>query len=279
MNTDPKDLETHEHALAGELLYGDDLDDAEVERWFKAEREGYASVVAAKGSTYRYAYHALNSRHGYRHLGRRTFRHVVGIGSAYGDELIPITGRAAEITIVEPSKALRRDTVGSSKLTYVEPNVTGSLPFESSSVDLIVCLGVLHHIPRVSQALREFSRVLCEGGTVLLREPTISMGDWRQARPGLTARERGIPLRIFRQMIAGTGLTVLHETRCMFSLTGRLARRGVLPYNHKSLVLLDRVACAATSRNSAYHPRNFWQRFRPVSVFYVLQKGADVSAD
>lgn len=47
------------------------------------------------------------------------------------------------------------------------------LPFADASVDVLVCRGVLHHLPDVPAALREWRRVLRpEGAVVLSSEPT-----------------------------------------------------------------------------------------------------------
>src|SRR5438876_144079 len=49
------------------------------------------------------------------------------------------------------------------------------LPFESASFDLVICRGVLHHVPDRSSALAEIHRVLRPGGEFILSEPC---NDW-----------------------------------------------------------------------------------------------------
>ena len=78
----------------------------------------------------------------------------------------------------------------------------GVIRYGGGYFDLIVCFGALHHIPNVSRIIGEFYRCSEKGGYVLMREPIISMGDWTKKRKGLTRRERGIPLKILRDIIA-----------------------------------------------------------------------------
>lgn len=45
------------------------------------------------------------------------------------------------------------------------------MPLADGSVDAVVCSGVLHHIPEWSDAIKEISRILRPGGTLVVREP------------------------------------------------------------------------------------------------------------
>src|SRR5690606_37900265 len=160
---------------------------------------------------YRYGYERLNRRYLYRHLGDAPIAEVLGFGSAAGDELLPIITRVRRITIIEPGRDFWRDHIAGVPAEYHLPEPSGDLPCADASIDLITCLGVLHHIPNVSHVIAEFARVLRPGGRVLLREPIVSMGDWRRKRGSLTRHERGIPLPLFRRMIAAAGLEVVRE--------------------------------------------------------------------
>jgi ubiquinone/menaquinone biosynthesis C-methylase UbiE len=108
--------------------------------------------------------------------------HVLGFGSAYGDELIPNIQRAQAVTIVDPSGAFSSDTIHGVRASYVKPTPTGALPFSEEEFDLITCFGVLHHIPNVTTVVTELVRTLQPGGHILIREPIVSMGDWRKPR-------------------------------------------------------------------------------------------------
>jgi SAM-dependent methyltransferase len=253
----------------GQFLYGDDFSSGEIEAWFRDEREGYANLEYE----YRpglYSYHALNWHHGFRHLPARQFERVLGIGGAFGDELTPILDRAEIVTILEPS-----DEFSNPRFEYVKPCASGRLPFADSSLDLVTCFGVLHHIPNVSTVMQEIARCTKPGGWVLIREPIHSMGNWDQPRPGLTRRERGIPLPVMRQIVSTAGLKIVRERRCMFPLVVRLERfrkKNDYVYNSRWMTAMDDFVSNLPFWPKQYHATNFAQRFRPWSVSLVLNK-------
>lgn len=263
-------------ALAGELLHGDDFGPEELEAWYADEREGYFALYggAPGGDEGRpYTYEAVAQRHGWRWLGQRRYRHALGIGSAHGAELRPVLDRSEQVTVLEPADGFEATHIDGKPVRYVKPQASGRMPFDDASFDLIVCFSVLHHVPNVSTVLRECARVLRPGGDMLLREPTHSLGDWRAPRPGLTPRERGIPVRLFRRMIAEAGLSITRETRCMFPLLGRLSPwLGRPVWTSPLLARLDAWLCALPIWPDVYHATHAWQKLRPSSVAYVLRK-------
>lgn len=259
--------------FSGKKLYGNDFSQDQIEAWFADEAEGYFNLTQSGDGAYGYGYHALNRRHGYSCLPRRRFGHVLGIGSAYGDELKPVLSHSDRISILEPSDGFKSTALHGVPVSYVKPVASGDMPFDSDSLDLITCLGVLHHIPNVSKVVSEFHRVLKPGGYALVREPIISMGDWRKPRCGLTRRERGIPLPLLRDFVEQAGFKVVRERKCMFSLTSRL--RHVVSgsvFNNAAVVALDALLSALPIWPKVYHARNALQKLRPTAVYYVLQK-------
>ena len=258
--------------FAGEKLYGNDFSQAQIDEWFADEADGYFKLTQRE-TEYSYGYHRLNMRHGYSRLPQKRFAHVLGVGSAYGDELLPILKRSDEISILEPSDGFKSTTLSGVPVNYVKPAPSGQVPFATDSIDLITCLGVLHHIPNVGRVIHEFHRVLKPGGHALIREPTISMGDWRQPRTGLTKRERGIPVDILREMAQQSGFELMSEKKCVFSLTSRLRYlvTGSV-YNSSFIVAVDELLCSLPIWSKAYHARNALQKLRPTAVFFVLRK-------
>jgi SAM-dependent methyltransferase len=259
--------------LKGDKLYGDDFSVNEIDSWFTAEQDGYFLLAQQDKVKYNYGYYALNFRHGFLYLPKKRFSHVLGIGSAYGDELRPILSQSDTISILEPSDGFVTKDLEGVPVNYIKPLATGIIPFENDSIDLVTCFGVLHHIPNVSKVVSELYRILKPGGYALIREPIVSMGDWRKPRFGLTKNERGIPILIFREIITKNGLLIVKENKCLFSLTSRLKYllSGSV-YNNKLAVQLDAFLCTLPIWSKVYHAENVFQKLRPMSVFYVLQK-------
>jgi 2-polyprenyl-3-methyl-5-hydroxy-6-metoxy-1,4-benzoquinol methylase len=146
-----------------------------------------------------------------------------------------------------------------------------------NSFDLVTCFGVLHHIPNVSTVVREMARCTKPSGWQLICEPTHSMGNWERPRRMLTSRERGIPQALMRKFILESGLQIVRERKCMFSLTSRL--EYLLPkrqfvYNTPWITALDDYICCLPIWSRRYHATNVLQKLRPLAVFFVLRKPA-----
>lgn len=263
-----------ESCLRGERLYGDDFDQEQICAWYADEAEGYAGLVQAGTSAYQYVYHALNERHGFRHIGDRSFQHCLGLGSAYGHELLPLSVRIARITILDASESFAvQQEIQGTPCSYQPPLPTGDLPFPNGRFDLLTCLGVLHHIPNVTHVMRECYRCLEPGGVMLLREPVCSLGDWRHPRRGLTRRERGIPLDILDGMVEATGFRVEYRALCIFPLIPKcVSKLGVDAYNSPLLTWLDDGLSRLFAWNIRYHRIGVFQKLAPASVYYVLIK-------
>ena len=262
--------------LTGRVLYGDDLVGDELLAWHNAEREGYADL-GAKHRTYKdYGYHALNSQVSFSRVREGQLGDALGVGSGLGGEFLPLVGRLSSLTILDPSTQTRSSCIGSMVPTYVSPNETGIMPFDDASFDLVVCMGVLHHIPNVSTVVREAGRVLRPNGQLVIREPIVSMGDWRKPRIKLTANERGIPLHLLRQSITEAGLHIRHESLFGFPITRLIARRlGIRHvYNSPTMVLVDRFLATASRPHYRYHARTTLDKLRPTQAGMVATKPA-----
>jgi SAM-dependent methyltransferase len=258
--------------LSGQRLYGDDFTAEQVDRWFADEAEAYVELYAGN-PRYEYGYRAVNVRHGFRHLPRRPYATVLGLGSGYGDELSPIQERIGRLIIIESSEAYRAKPALTVPTDWRAATPDGSFDLSGASVDLATCFGVLHHIPNVRRVVLELGRVIRPEGYLLLREPIISMGDWTRPRAGLTPHERGIPLRILRSVLREAEFQIKHETLCFFTGTSVLARyTHTAPFDHASVVALDAVASRVMRFNYRYHATRWWQRIRPTSVFVVARR-------
>jgi SAM-dependent methyltransferase len=267
MNNSSEDISKY---LKGDMLYGDDFTPEQIEKWFADEKEAYAQLLI-EGNTY--DYYLVNFLNAFHYLPKNVqFDHALGFGAAEGDEFIPLIHRINQITIVDPSDHFARNDIEGKSINRVKPQIEGKLQFENDSFDLITCFGVLHHIPNVSILLSEFRRVLKPGGILLIREPIVSMGDWRFPRKYLTSRERGLPLPWFRTAIKKVHLQITKEIVCEFRLLQFLP--NYYKYFTKSglFIKLDRFLGRLFLWNYSYHPKNAFGKIRPMAVYYVLKK-------
>jgi hypothetical protein len=260
--------------FAGERLYGDDFTTEQIGDWFTAEANAYTDITGDNAID-EFGYTQWAIRYGFRHLpvGRR-FRHVVGFGSGRGNELEPIDGRCERITIVESSDRYSTRGDGLTAPTeFVRAQPSGDIALDDGAADLVVCLGVLHHISNVSHVVGEFARIVESGGYVIVRETITSMGDWRRPRPGLTPCERGIPRALLRGMLVDAGFTIEHEALIGFPLIANFWRWfGRPPYNNRFWTVVDRAVCVATTPNLTYHATNRLRKFRPTSSAIVARR-------
>lgn len=272
-------MEDMEVYFSGKKLYGDDFNIQELEKWYKDEKEGYADLGPKNRESYIYAYHELNQLHGFRYLKGKTFNHALGLGSAYGEEFLPIIKQINQLTICDPSDAFVSDEIHGVPSQYVKPSIDGILPFEDNRFDLITCFGVLACVANVTTVVNELCRCLSVDGIALIREPIVSMGDWTKPREHQTIRGRGIPWNLFQEIVKNAGFEIKRESLCVFAPLLRICRRmGFLAYNNKIITKLDSILSDLFRWNIRYHPANLVQKFRPVSVYYVLTKRGVVSS-
>ncbi len=244
-----------EACLRGEAIYGDDFKGERLKNWFAEEMEAYSGLSKLNTRIYKYGYHALNWKHGFQ-----------------DDELLPIQYTFNQAILLEPSK-ITKSVLDKKKIKYFRPMENGSLPFPNKYFDLMISLGVIHHLPRVSFTLRELGRVALPGGILLLREPITSMGDWRVLRPGLTKNERGIPEALLRIRLKEAGFIIKKWNYVMFPLVSRIAHLlDISAYNSSFIVNIDAILSAVTKWNLKYYARTTFEKIMPSCVFAVLEK-------
>ncbi len=260
----------------GKKLFGDNFSLEEIIEWFDEEAEGYADLGSKNKNSYTYGYHMMNKIHGYDKIKNTNFENVLGFGSAWGYEFEPISKKISNLTIIEPSDNLVNNRIGDLIPKYIKPDIKGSLPLNDNSFDLITCFGTLHHIPNVSYVISEIIRVLKTDGYLLLREPILSMGDWRKPRKGLTKNERGIPISFFEKEFSKYSIEVVSKEYC-FTVTsliqrtvGFLFKRPI--YSYKIYVVLDKIVSRMLKKNIKYHATKKINKIGPSSIFYVIKK-------
>lgn len=266
-----------EQYFSGQMLYGDDFNAGEIADWYQDEKEGYAGLLKDVSHSYHYGRHEANKLHAFQFLREGKFKHVMGLGSAYGYEFLPIADRIENLYVLEPSDELVYAGLSETiRVVYQKPAPGGEIAFPDKFFDLIVCFDTLHHIPNVSTVFSEMARCLAPGGYLLVIEPITTMGDWREPRPGLTKRERGIPYPFFENLIRKTGLKVVHKSLYL-TMTSFLTRKtlGLLGrpiYEYRTYLVIDKYLSRLLRWHICYHPKRWWQRIAPSQVCYVLTK-------
>jgi SAM-dependent methyltransferase len=262
----------------GKKLYGDDFTLEQIQEWYNDEKEGYADLGSKDESKYAYQYHEENKLYGFNKIKNMKFEHVLGFGSAWGHEFLPIIDKITKLTIVEASEQLRSKNIGGIVPHYVTPAISGKMEFQDETFDLITCFHVLHHIPNVSLVLNELIRTLKPNGYLLLSEPITSMGNWDMPRPGLTKHERGIPKIFFQQFfnkhqeIEIISRKFYHTgTSFLMKTLGRLLKKPL--FCSKTYLLLDKCfSLIFLSNTQYYYSTKTLQKIRPGDVFYVIKK-------
>lgn len=267
-------METIEKYFKGEEIYGDDFDVSQIQAWYDDELEGYADLGSKDRSSYSYIYHSMNKVFGFDYLDKNViFKNALGVGSAYGEEFIPLIDRIEKITIIEPSDNLVSSVIGNISPIYHKPQVDGSLTFEDNLFDLILCFSTLHHIPNVTFVLNELLRVLNPEGYMIIREPIRTLGDWRKPRKGLTKNERGIPHHKFDEILNRADIEIVSKVFCDCNFAFKiLSKFGFKKRDTIFAQKVDRFLSKILSWNIHYHAETAFQKMAPASVFYVVKK-------
>lgn len=252
--------------LKGECLYGDELSDEQIKEWFESEKLAYDSLATSNSSDYEY--HELNKIF-YRLLPNRKFENVLLIGGYYCQEILPIIGNLNNIYNIEPGISDNIICLKEKVIKIIPPLENYDIPFDDNYFDLIIALGVLHHMPKISHVIREIYRVSKYGGYCIIREPIVSMGDWRVNRKGLTKNERGIPLKYFRESLKFVGFDIKSEILYDFPLVRKIFK---YPYRCKYITYLDLLLARVFNFNYRYHHTKKYHKLSPCSIGYVLSK-------
>jgi SAM-dependent methyltransferase len=100
-----------------------------------------------------------------------------GAGTCWMSRLLALLG--CEVTAVDVSRKalevgerlIRADALGDRLRVEFVPLDGPDLPFADGTFDRVVCFDALHHVPDQQRAVREFARVLKQGGIAALHEP------------------------------------------------------------------------------------------------------------
>ncbi|MEO6080236.1 MAG: class I SAM-dependent methyltransferase [Steroidobacteraceae bacterium] len=269
-----------EDELSGRSLYGDSFSPAQIEQWYETEVSGYFDLItthykiADEENKYDYEYAALNRFHAIGSLLNRKFDTCVALGCAAGTDIEPLAPVVRRFVAIEPAEKWWRSEIGGKPAQFLKPTVLGDIPLADGSADLAASFGVLHHIPNVSHVVGEIARILAPGGLFVLREPICSMGDWRKARPGLTANERGLPIEWFDNLVKKTGFRIVARRPCMFNPLIAIGKKlgFPTPLSVMPIVVLDSLICRAMQWNVRYWRESFFRKLAPSSAFWILER-------
>lgn len=262
-----------EDYLLGKKLYGDDFSYDDIEKWYKEEEEGYANLGSNDYKNYIYEYHELNKIHAFNQLKEVNFKSALGIGSAYGEEFLPIISQIEKISILDPSEQMKVSEINTIPVNYIKPNISGVMDFKDNSFDLVTSFGVLHHIPNVSLIISEVKRVLSSGGLFILREPIVSMGDWRKTRKGLTKNERGIPVEILKNLLNENKFDIISIKYFDFYGLPKIFKLLIkYPFNNRFFVYIDILISFIMKLNYSYSRKGFLGKLCPSSIYIVCKK-------
>lgn len=106
-----------------------------------------------------------------RLLKNRQFTHAVDVGGGYGRLSKFLTAYAKKVTLAEPSQQqldLAKIYLKNSPSVDLKLLQAADLKLPDNSVDLVLVVRVLHHLPDPATELKEIARILKPGGTFIL---------------------------------------------------------------------------------------------------------------
>ena len=97
---------------------------------------------------------------------------VLDLGCGDGLVTAELMAGGTELVGVDPSSvALERARARHPSIEFVAPRPDGTLPFDDSSFDAVVCLHVLEHVADTQTLLSEARRVLVPGSRIAITVP------------------------------------------------------------------------------------------------------------
>jgi len=122
--------------------------------WEGRDYENAAEVVAIK-----------------RFLKGKKFKHAVDIGGGYGRLSVLLSEYADKVTLAEPSQQqldIAKDFLKDYPQIDRQIMQADELKFDDKSVDLIMMIRVMHHLPDPSASFKDIARALTDNGYFLL---------------------------------------------------------------------------------------------------------------
>lgn len=265
----------YKNFLDGKNLIGDNATESQSKIWYEEESGAYAKIMNADIAPPIERSKALNSRH-YSHIFKNQ-KNLTGfvLGPADATELLPLSRHFKHWYAMEPAPVYQNPDYYTCKVTFVTPSPSNTLyEVPPSSIDVVFSLSVLHHIANVSNVIKEFANALKPGGLLILREPTVTMGNWDRPRKNLTPYERGLPEEYLLKTLSRYGFKIIQNKSSVFSPWNVLCSKLGLDYlgNRKWYIMVDGFLSALTYRFARYYRPHIWQKFAPSVTLLIAQK-------
>lgn len=283
-NSTLKNIEITESIRKADSLAGDDLSSDQIIKWYKEEELAFdASEVSIYSKNLEidpfYIYLRsliLKLSDCLRWPEKNKKIKVLCIGPGDGSEIKNIKGLLNNnLYFIESSNYfidLLEINFPGSNILKSEP--LGEINLKDASIDIVICLSVLHHMPNVTKIISECYRVLDKDGTLIIREPCSSMGNWKNPERKSTPNERGIPRKWLLKTSKKIGFQKLKSTPIAFLPLSKLFKLLRLNKFMQSNLyfILDRLISLLLVNNDKYFRKSFFQKLGPNVYFYELRK-------
>jgi 2-polyprenyl-3-methyl-5-hydroxy-6-metoxy-1,4-benzoquinol methylase len=147
----------------------------------------------------------------------------VGAGSGrHSYEAHRLGARVVAIDVGDAIHVARRNLPGDVMTVQADAE---ELPFAEESFDVVMAIGVLHHLPEPRRALRSLARFVRPGGHIHIYVYRIPSRGWHRLLLRLVGGARRVTTRMPRPLLRGLSYPIAVSLYTAFVLPYRLSRR------------------------------------------------------
>lgn len=129
---------------------------------------------------------AVEEPHVRQILNNISYSHVLDAGTGTGRNALKLAQPGIHVTAIDNSPemlATAREKANRSglEIEFHQVSLKSQLPFDDEAFDLVLCSLVLTHISNLTTLIKEFHRVCCEGGHIVITDfhPESLVHGWR----------------------------------------------------------------------------------------------------